>query len=157
MKYAHLIKLKVFSNEHEDNKSILDAFLRFFPFNLEDNKVILNKTNATGFNEKKIIIFEAALTKSNLISQFLRNLLSNLDENQKNQILHQIDSRLDKNLDFFLRFDKDSWIDDKKLLLTDAGKCFHIRMSIVAFPKKREIALNVIKGLFGMSEFSTNL
>ena len=51
MKYAHLIKLKVFSYEHEDAESILDAFLRFFPFNLEDNKVILNKKNATGFNE----------------------------------------------------------------------------------------------------------
>ena len=84
MKYAHLIKLKVFSYEHENIESILNAFLRFFPFNLEDNKVILNKTNATGFNEKKIIISEVKLTKSNLISQFLKNLLSNLDKNQKN-------------------------------------------------------------------------
>ena len=47
MKYAHLIKLSVFSYEHEDNKSILAAFLRFFPFNLEDNKVVLKKINAT--------------------------------------------------------------------------------------------------------------
>ena len=147
MKYAHLIKLRVFSYEHEDNKSTLDAFLRFFPFNLEDNKAVLNKTNATGFNEKKIIIFEAKLTKSSLISQFLRNLLSNLDENQKNQILQQIDSRLDKNLDFFLRFDKNSWVNEKKLLLTDAGKCFHMMMSIAAFPKKREVALSVVRNL----------
>ena len=68
---------------------------------------------------------------------------------KKNQILQQIDSRLDKSLDFFLRFDKDSWIAGKKLLLTDAGKCFHIRISMAAFPKKREIALNVVKDLFG--------
>ena len=94
------------------------------------------------------MIFGAALTKSNLISQFLRNLLSSLDENQKNQILQQIDSRLDKNLDFFLRFDKDSWINEKKLLLADAGKCFHIRISMAVFPKKREIALNVVRDLF---------
>ena len=83
MKHAHLIKLKVFSYEPENIESVLASFLRFFPFNLEDNKVDLNKTNSTGFNERKITIFEIKLTKSNLISQFLKNLVGNLDEDQK--------------------------------------------------------------------------
>jgi len=136
MKYAHLISLSVFSYEHENIDSVLASFLRFFPFDLEDSKVVLDKTNATGFNEKKITIFEVKLTKNNLINQFLQNLLENLDKHQKNNILNQIDSRLDKNLDFFIRFDKESWINEKKLILMDAGKCFHIRISIAAFPKK---------------------
>lgn len=62
MKYAHLIKLTVFSYENEDSDSIVKAFLSFFPFSLEDNKVSLNKIN-----------------------QFLKNFLINLDANQKNQ------------------------------------------------------------------------
>ena len=148
MKYAHLIRLTAFSHEYENSKLILGAFLSFFPFNLEDNKVILKKTDATGFNDKKIEILEIVLIKDNLISQFLKNLLNNIDQNQKQQIINQIESRLDKNLDFFIRFDKDSWINEKKLLLTDAGRCFHIRISIAAFPKKREIALNTVKELF---------
>lgn len=148
MKYAHLIKLTVFSFENENNKHILDSFLKFFPFNIEDNKVILKKINAIGFNDKKIEILEITLTKTNLINQFLNNLLSNLNENQKNEILQQIESRLDKNLDFFLRFDKDAWINERKLVLTDSGKCFHLRISIAAFPKKREVALNVVRDLF---------
>jgi len=148
MKYAHLIKATVFSYEYENTESILDAFLTFFPFSLEDNKVDLDKTNATGFNEKKIKIFEVTLIKSNLINHFIKNLLNNLDENQKNQILQQAESRLDKNLDFFIRFDKDSWVNEKKLILTDTGKCFHVRISIAAFPKKKEVALNVVRDLF---------
>lgn len=148
MKYAHLIKLTVFSYEHENSQEILDAFLKFFPFNLEENKIILKKTNAIGFNDKKIEIFEIILTKTNFINNLLNNLLHNLDKEQKNKILGQIASRLDKNLDFFLRFDKEAWINDKKLVLTDSGKCFHIKISIAAFPKKREIALNVVKDLF---------
>ncbi|MAG91100.1 hypothetical protein CMO83_00320 [Candidatus Woesearchaeota archaeon] len=147
MKYAHLLKLTVFSHENEDSESILDAFLSFFPFNLEDNKISMKKTNASGFSETKIEIFEIILTKNNLINQFLDNLLDKLDENQKETILRQVESRLDNNLDLFLRFDKDSWIKDKKLLLTDSGKCFHLKMSVAAFPKKREVALNVIKEL----------
>lgn len=148
MKYAHLIKLTVFSYENENIDLVLASFLRFFPFDLEDNKVVLGKANATGFNEKKITIFEVKLTKNNLINQFLQNSLENLDKHQKNTILNQIDSRLDKNLDFFLRFDKSSWVNEKKLILTDSGKCFHLKISIAAFPKKREIALNVINNLF---------
>ncbi|MBS3114296.1 hypothetical protein J4448_04285 [Candidatus Woesearchaeota archaeon] len=148
MKYAHLIKLTVFSHENENSQSILGAFLMFFPFNIEDNKVAFKKTNADGFNESKIGVFEAALANNGLINQFLKNLLNNLDENQKNMILSQLESRLDKNLDLFFRFDKDSWINEKKLILTDSGKCFHLKISVAAFPKKREIALNLIKDLF---------
>ncbi|MBI3035595.1 hypothetical protein HYY71_04690 [Candidatus Woesearchaeota archaeon] len=148
MKYAHLIRLTAFSYEHENSEAVLSAFLKFFPFNLEDSKIALKKTGAAGFNERRIAIFEVVLAKNNLINQFLRNLLSVLDESQKGRILEQAESRLDKNLDFFLRFDKDSWINEKKLLLTDSGKCFHVKISIAAFPKKREIALNIVKDLF---------
>ena len=148
MKYAHSIKLSVFSYEPENIEPVLEAFLKLFPFNLEENKVVLNKTNAHGFNEKKIIILEVTLNKTNLVNQFLDYLLGNLDENQKDTLIEQAESRLDQNLYFFIRFDMDSWINEKKLLLTDSGKCLHIRMSIAAFPKKREIALNIVKELF---------
>ena len=148
MKYAHLIKLSVFSYEDENSESVEKAFLKFFPFKLEENKIVFNKTKADGFNERRIVVFEITLAKTSLINKFLQNLLDNLDETQKRQILSQVDSRLDKNLDFFLRFDKDSWIKEKKLVLTDSGKCFHLKISIAAFPKKREIALNVVNNLF---------
>lgn len=148
MKYAHSIKLTAFSYEHENSESVLEAFLRFFPFSLEENKVDLKKSIASGFNEKKIGILEAALTKNSLINQFLRGLLDNLDGSQKKQVLQQAESRLDKNLDFFLRLDKDSWLNEKKLVLTDSGKCFHLKIGMAAFPKRREVALNLIKDLF---------
>ena len=147
MKYAHLIKLTVFSYENENSQAVLDAFLNFFPFNLEENKVDFRKTNAHGFNESKIEILEVTLAKANLINQFLNNLLKNLDKTQKNSILQQVESRLDKNLDFFLRFDKYLWINEQKLILTDSGICFHLKISVAAFPKKMEIALNIIRNL----------
>lgn len=148
MKYAHLIKLTVFSHEDEDKGSIFDSLLGFLPFSLESNKIPVKKIKAEGFNEKKIEIFEAILTKTNLINQFLKRLLYKLDEGQKSTILEQAESRLDKNSDFFLRFDKDEWINGKNLKLTDSGKCFHLKISIAAFPRKKELALKVIKDLF---------
>lgn len=148
MKYAHLIKLTVFSYEHESSENILNAFLKFFPFNLEENKIVVRKSGAAGFNESKIIVFEVTLAKDALINQFLDNLISRLEKDQKTVILDQVESRLDKDLNFFIRFDKDNWIDKEKLIITDSGKCFHLKISVAAFPKKREIALNAIKELF---------
>jgi|TARA_B100001971_G_scaffold210755_1_gene236908 hypothetical protein len=150
-KTAHQIKIKVFSYEKnsDDNKLILDKFLGFFPFDLKEQKIALKKTNAFGVNEKKITIFEVALTKDKHISKFLDNLVENIDEEQRKLISEQLESRLDENLDFFLRFDKDEYLKNNKLKLTDSGNCFHIEMSIAAFPKKREIALGIVKGIFG--------
>lgn len=149
MKYAHLIKLTVFFREGEYKDSIFNSLLAFFPFSLEANKINVKKTKAEGFNENKIGILEVALAKISLISQFLKALLEKMDIGQKSAVLQQAASRLDSNLDFFLRFDKDAWISGKKLLLTDSGNCFHLKISIAAFPKKRELALNVVKDLFG--------
>ena len=150
-KTAHQIKTKVFSYEknNDDNKLILDKLMQLFPFNLEDEKIELNKKNVLGLNENKITIFEVILKKEKHISKFLENLIKNIDDKDKKIISSQIESRLDNNLDFFLRFDKDEYLKNNKLKLTDSGNCFHIEMSVAAFPKKRELALGIVKEVFG--------
>src|SRR3989344_9528664 len=148
MKYAHSIRLTVFSYENENSNALLESFLKFFPFNLEENKIELKKTEAKGANESIITIFEIILAKTNLINRFLDFILTILEKKQKELILTQIESRLDENLDFFMRFDKDEWINSNKLKLTDSGKCFHLKINVAAFPRKREIGLKIINELF---------
>ena len=149
-KTAHQIKTKVFSYEknNDDNKLILDKFIKFFPFSLEQEKIELSERNVSGFDERKITIFEVTLIKEKHTSKFLENLTKNLDKNQKELSLSQLESRLDDNLDFFLRFDKDKYLENDLLQLTDSGNCFHVEMSIAAFPKKRDIAVEIIKQIF---------
>ena len=150
MKIAHQIKIKVFSYEkiNEDNKLILDKFLELFPFDFKDEKIELKKTEAEGFHEKKITGFETILNKEKHIKRFLENLNQKLGNEEKNRIISQLDSRLDDNLDFFLRFDKEEYLKNNKLNLTDSGNCFHVSMSIAAFPKKREIGLKIVRDVF---------
>ena len=150
MKTAHLIRIKVFSYEkfNENEKLILEKFLQLFPFNIKDEKIELKKTEATGFHENRIAIFEITLTKEKHTNLFLKNLIENLDEEQKKLIISKVESRLDENLNFFLRFDKNEYLKNNKLVLTDSGNCFHIEMSIAAFPKKREIGLGIVKSVF---------
>ncbi len=150
MKVAHQIKIKVFSYEknNEDDKLILDKLLKLFPFDLNEEKIGLKKINAAGFEEKKIKIFEVTLSKEKHTTRFLEALVKNMDDEQKKLILSQLESRLDSNLDFFLRFNKDEYLRNNRLKLTDSGNCFHIEISVAAFPKKKEVGMGIVKGIF---------
>lgn len=60
MKIAHQIKITVFSYEkhNEDENLALEKLLQLIPFNIKEEKIAFRKTEAQGFNEKKIVIFE---------------------------------------------------------------------------------------------------
>ena len=135
------VKMLIFSK-------ILSSLLDFFPFSLEDEKLKASKTIAHGFNEKNIIIFEVVLLKDRHIRLFLGKLKEKMGVELRQKIISQAGTRLDDTLDFFLRFDKKSWMEGKKLVLTDLGECFHIKINVAAFPKKKEIALSIIKSIF---------
>src|SRR3989344_8315599 len=83
MKYAHSIRLTVFSYENENSNALLESFLKFFPFNLEENKIELKKTEAKGANESIITIFEIILAKTNLINRFLDFILTILEKTKR--------------------------------------------------------------------------
>lgn len=148
MKLAHQIKLSVFSKQEDNEKDVLNSFLSLIPFNLEEEKLEIKTSTAEGFEHKRIKTLELTLTKEKHTNKFLENLINKLTDEQKQLILNQADSRLDENLKFFLRFDKDKLVKEDKLWLTDKGNCFHIKISIAAFPSKKEKALEVVKNLF---------
>ena len=106
------------------------------------------KTDAEGFAQKKIAILKAVIVKASNTNDFLGNILIKLSDDDRKTILRQIESRLDEELDFFLRLDKEEWIKNGKLRLTDSGKCFHIKISVAAFPKKRKAAIGILEDLF---------
>ncbi len=161
MKLANSIKATVFikttdksvesvsqdlQKQGEDEDSLKLKFLELFPFNFEEEKVILKKSKATGFNQKEIIIYEAELDKDKHTNAFLKNLKEKLDSQQRVMLVRQED-RLDDDLNFFIRLDKKSLLQDQ-YQVTDCGECFHIRISIAAFPRKREVALDIVKKIF---------
>ncbi|MFC1741043.1 RNA-binding domain-containing protein [Nanoarchaeota archaeon] len=144
MKVAHNVKLSVFSHEEEDSEQIKQKFLELVPFDLEQENLELKTRNAQGVQEKKIMIYELNLTKERHTKRFMEHLKSNLDKDQIGLLKKQAESRLDQELNFFIRLDKPNLLQDNKLLITDAGNCFHIKISVAAYPANRENGLKVI-------------
>jgi len=140
--------MTVFCKPEDDAGLVTEKLLFLVPLDFKKEKIELKRTNSTGFNEKKITILEVYLEKESHTNLFLNNLTKNLTDEQKLLIKKQAESRLDDELNFFLRFDKLKLINEGRLWLTDKGDCFHIRIKIAAFPKKKEVALKVVEKIF---------
>ena len=152
MKIANSVKLTIFAKQEESQEKIKSALLSLIPFDLDQENLQLTQKTAAGFSENKITIFGILLEKDRHIKSFLDNLLQTLSQEVKQLILKQAESRLDKECNFFLRFSKDKLIKENELWLTDRGNCLHIKINIAAFPKKKDIALEIIRKVFKVQE-----
>jgi len=144
MKYAHWIKVSVFAKEEESDTLILQKLASLFPFSIDK---LLKKEIALGFFEKKICIFEVLLKKDKEMNAFIEFFLGSMNMEEKNILLSQLDSRLDEFLHFFIRIDKRDFIENNVISITDSGDCFHIKISVASFPKKRRTAKKVVESM----------
>ncbi len=142
MKFANSVTIRVFVKEDEDYDAVHAAFRSLVPLDLE--KVLVRQQAAVGFNERRIGILEIVLVKDRHIRAFLDFLGERLGERQRQLLIHQKESRLDSGLDFFVRLDKDKLLAGE-FLVTDSGNCFHIKIGIAAFPRKRAVALATVE------------
>ena len=146
MRLANHIKVSVFVKQEDDEAAVKKHLLALLPFGLEQEKIVLHRSRASGFNQREIIILEIDLVKERHTKNFLEFLKKNLNEQQRSALVEQ-KNRLDDECNFFIRLDK------KKLLagefwIIDSGDCYHIKINVAAFPKKRERAEEVVRQIF---------
>jgi len=146
MKLVHKIKISVFIRPEEDEQLIKEHLLRLMPFDLEEQKITLKRCKATGFNERTIIIYELDLEKERHTNAFLESLREKLNDQQRAMLVAQ-ENRLDDELFFYLRLDKQK-LHQGEHWLTDSGDCYHICLSIAAFPSKRGVAQEIVRKIF---------
>ncbi len=149
MKYLNTVSLSVFAKpaEGEDVAAIREALIALVPLNLAEQKIAVKDEAAQGFNEKKIHILSITLTKTAHCNAFLKEMLNRLTTEQKELLASQKDSRLDNEFNFFIRLDKDRWL-NRDLSLTDSGRCFHVKLNLAVFPARRPDALALVEKIF---------
>ena len=145
MKLANNINVRVFCREEEDKPLIIKKLKSLLPFDMETEKIAIEEQHAEGFADRKIPVIKVVLEKNKHVNAFIENLVAKL-EDEKKTLLEQLNSRLDNDLNFFIRLSKEMLLKDK-LIVTDSGNCYHIRINIASFPKKREKAIEVLKDM----------
>ncbi|PIY60435.1 hypothetical protein COY95_01785 [Candidatus Woesearchaeota archaeon CG_4_10_14_0_8_um_filter_47_5] len=147
MRLAHLVTLRVFSKEEDDDAQVRACFLSFFPFDLEKEKIPLNRTSAAGFEHKTIVIYETTITKPRHCNQFLKALFARFSDEQKAIIKEKLDRRITDDLCLYFRFDKDRFLAENQLFFVDTGNCFHLKISLAAFPRTKDAAKKIVTKL----------
>ena len=141
---AHSVTIRVFCGQEENRDEIMGGLKSLIPFDTEKEKVTISKQKAFGFNERKIDIFEAILTKNRHVNTFIDSLLPKISGTDKQMLLRQLRSRIDDEANFFIRFDKESLAKRNDLLVTDSGNCYHVKIKIACFPATKEKAITLV-------------
>lgn len=155
MKYVHNVTVTVFVKQEQliENPQINDIIKskikEMLPIDWEKNKPDYKQTKAEGLSANTITIHELKIHKEKETNIFIKEVLSHLIKEQKELLLKEKELRLDENDDFYIRLDKEKLL-QKEYSITTSGDCFHIKMNIASFPKKRENALKVIDEMLSL-------
>ncbi|MBI2144545.1 hypothetical protein HYU17_05355 [Candidatus Woesearchaeota archaeon] len=144
LKTAHSVAIRVFCGEEENEAEIMDGLKALLPFDLEKEKITIQRQSALGFNDRKIAIFEVVLEKSMHTEALLCSLFSRMPETERQMLLRQLAQRIDDKANFFVRLEKESLAKRNDLLVTDEGNCYHVRIKVAAFPSTKEAAMAVM-------------
>jgi len=147
MKRIHNIIISVFEKDKKKADSIIRTIHSLVPLDFEKEKISIARTKATGMDGSEIQIFKVFLDKQRHVDRLIEHLTENLSDKAKNIILEEKYKRLDESLHFFIRLDKAS-LERGTFMLTNSGDCYHIKMLMAAYPKKKEAGLKIIESLF---------
>ena len=145
MKFIHNLKVSVFCNEGENEIRIKKALLSLFPFELEKEKVKVDRIAAKGAKDNIIVILDVYLNRERLVNLFVKELVEKLTKEQKELLILQLATRIDDECNFFIRLDKDKLIKDNKMVITDKGSCFHMKFTAAAYPVNKYNAMKTVK------------
>jgi RNA binding exosome subunit len=144
MKFAHHIGIRVFCKEGDNEQEIINAIHDLVDYDFEKEKIELKMQNAELFENKTMKILTVFLERQSHTTKFLKDLVSHFNTEQKELLKKQLSSRLDEKLHFFIRLDKPKLLEGEYWII-DEGDCFHIDITVAAYPHTRDTAKKIIE------------
>ena len=148
MKLIHHITISVFVKDFEDKQQTAEALTSLLPKNFEEEKVLIQEEEAKIDKESNMKIYTVKLERQKHIKESFQILKDLLGREQCEKILAE-ESRIDEQGNLFIRIKRNDFEKEGVARLTDKGDCFHFKIVLAAYPKKKEKALEVVKRLFG--------
>jgi hypothetical protein len=135
MKVVHNIRIEVFLYPTEDFKKVKKSLDLILP-----EKAKIEKEEVESYYGPAIGRLTYFTDKAADIKRILGNIVSNLSEEDRREIIGGLDKRLDENGSLFLRFDKQSAYNGK-LILGYQGDVIKTEVKLASYP----VTLNNLK------------
>lgn len=125
----------------EDMEKVGEAIATLFPFEFE-----IEVTDATGHYGNPLKFLEVKLTKKREIEEFLRHLVSSLNQDDIRYLLETLEDRVDEEGVLHLRIDKQkAYLGE--LEIVERGDAIVVHIKIVTYPARRERIIEAAKNL----------
>lgn len=127
----------------EEEQLVLEALRTFLPGEVE-----VGRSKLKGHHGNPIVALEAKVNRRRLLRELWQRALDKLRVGEIDKLRALVPERVDDSCCLYLRFDK-QLAHGGELVLTDSGDAIHLRLKVVAFPAKREVAIGLIENFVG--------
>ncbi|MGL4669660.1 MAG: RNA-binding domain-containing protein [Methanobacteriaceae archaeon] len=136
----HNITYRTFIHGTENEDKVLEALLNVLPLAKAEKSYI------EGHFNNQITILKGKISKKRDVKESISNINSLAN---KSEILADLDRKMDKNGNLFLRFSKQSALNEE-LKIIDGSDAIHLKIKIAAYPAKKHVAMNLAKEIFSL-------
>ncbi|HDI13034.1 MAG TPA: exosome subunit, partial [Hadesarchaea archaeon] len=131
--------VSVYAHATEDENKVLKALRAVLPEDIE-----IRRSNLKGHHGNPITSLNAVIDRKPALREFWKRILANLRRGDLDKLRERMLAEVDDSCRTYLRFDKQHAYGGE-LVLTTEGDSIHVKLKILAFPAKREIALALIQ------------
>ncbi|ASJ06626.1 RNA-binding protein [Thermococcus pacificus] len=141
---AHHIRLTTFIQATEDEDKVLDAIATFIPEEIDEDDVIFDIDETTGFFGNPIKVVNVEIKRSKAVRQFLDYFKELLSEDDRNYLLKHLDEKIDEEGTFYVRFNKQkAYLGDVEI--DEGADVIQVRIKIKAFPMRKEAVVKAVR------------
>ncbi|WP_457741295.1 RNA-binding protein [Thermococcus sp.] len=141
---AHHVRLTTFIQATEDEDKVLEAIGTFIPEEIDDEDVIFDIDETTGFFGNPIKVVNVEIKRSKAVRAFLRHFKELLDENAKRYILDNLEEKVDDEGTLYIRFNKQkAYLGEVEV--DEGADVVQVRIKVKAFPMRKETVVKAVR------------
>ncbi|CAD5243670.1 RNA-binding protein [Thermococcus camini] len=141
---AHHVRITTFIQATEDEDKVLEAIGTFIPEEIDDEDIIFDIDETTGFFGNPIKVVNVEIKRSRAVRKFIDYFRELLDEDARRYILENLDEKVDEEGTFYVRFNKQrAYLGEPEI--GEGSDVVQVRIKVKAFPMKKEAVVKAVR------------
>lgn len=150
MKEFHSIQCRVITEPDDELEDVIAGFYYLMPADYSKEL----KIEKDSFHDQEGCLrhlLTLTVKKPQLVKQFITNIFEELPPKEMATLIKQLPSRIDDESFFYIRIDKNKFLIERILELTETGSCFHFTLNVASYPKRRTVAVSTVEKYLKMT------
>ncbi len=141
---AHHIRFTAFIHATEDEDKVLDAIATFIPAEIDEEDVIFDVNETTGFFGNPIKVVNVEIKRSRAVRKFIEYFRGLLSEGDKRYILENLEEKVDEEGTLYIRFNKQrAYLGEAEI--DEGADVIQVRIKFKAFPMRKEAVVKAVR------------